>query len=140
MLYERILENPKLASYPQSRVLLLPGGAFGALTGSAIASVRSYESRLRIALGGGRAGLSAAPAPALTVAASPRKAIDKTKRQDRFHAARPAPREQLRIIRIPPQGLEECPPETRSAGTSKKFLPQIEEFLPQICSDQTRCR
>jgi hypothetical protein len=41
MLYDKIRESTKFASYPQSNVLPLPGGAFGITTGSATESVRS---------------------------------------------------------------------------------------------------
>ena len=87
MLYDRILEFPKLASYPQSNVPLFPGGEFGVLTGSRGESVRSYESRLRMADVGGTIGLSAAAAPAAK--ASPSRTSDVTTRQDRFQWSRP---------------------------------------------------
>jgi hypothetical protein len=40
-LQDKIRESTKFASYPQSNVLPLPGGAFGITTGSATESVRS---------------------------------------------------------------------------------------------------
>src|SRR2546425_2220297 len=71
MLYVKIRAEPKLASYAQRRVLLLlpPGGGSTALTGSARESIRSYESRRRIAERGGNVGSSPGAGP--TARASP---------------------------------------------------------------------
>src|SRR5439155_24655318 len=74
MLYDRIRELPKLASYPQSSVLLPPGGASATLAGAVSESVRSYDSRFRTSERGGRAGLSEALAP--QAKASPKTSID----------------------------------------------------------------
>src|SRR5206468_3560453 len=123
MLYDKIRELPKLASYPHSSVLLLLAGGSSTLTGSASVSIRLYESTFTTVESGGTIGLSAAPA--LTAKAGTRRSIVAKTMQHRLRLPRPwEHRLPPCTISNPPRNAKRVISQTRYRRVDRVISPQ----------------